>query len=92
MSDGKWDFKNFDYGHRIFIVIIFRHEVVGFFEVDIKFGGSLFDGHGLLVVGLVLLGGIMFFTGKEERRDEKNEKQKVDIIDAWDTSKNDLLA
>ena len=79
---------------------IFRHEVVGLFEEKMSGGECPYprlEKHGLLLVALVMLGGIMFFAEKkdkamEARQDKENEKQQgVDIVDAWDTEKNDLL-
>ena len=47
----------------------------------------MLDKHGLLGVALVMLGGILFFTG----RGDKEKEKEVEVADAWDTENSDLL-
>ena len=67
--------------HSIFIFI--RHEVVGLFGLE-ESGSSWLDRHGLLVVALVMLGGILYFPQREEKlenekiNDDETDPEKVD--------------
>ena len=49
----------------------------------------MLDKHGLLGVALVMLGGILFFTGRGDR--DKEKEKEVEVADAWDTENSDLL-
>ena len=53
-----------------------RHEVVGLFGLE-ESGSSWFDRHGLLVVALVMLGGILYFP-EREAKDKGGKKEKID--------------
>ena len=82
MSDGRWkcDKK------------IFRHEVVGLLDVEKSGGSSWIARHWPVVVALVMLGGILYFPRKEDKDKEVGKQEKkVDVADAWDTEKTDLL-
>ena len=63
--------------HSLFVFI--RHEVVGLFGLE-ESGGSWFDRHGLLVVALVMLGGILYFPGREVKANDDKEikEEKID--------------
>ena len=90
MSDGRWKCDK-----KIWITIfllIFRHEVVGLLDVEKSGGSSWIARHWPVVVALVMLGGIIYFPRKEDKDKEVGEQEKkVDVADAWDTEKTDLL-
>ena len=65
-----------------------RKEIVGLFGLEDS-GGSLLDKHGLLGVALVMLGGILFFTGRGDR--DKEKEKELEVADAWDTENSDLF-
>jgi hypothetical protein len=61
------------------ILIIVRHEVVGLFGLE-ESGSSWLDRHGLLVVALLMLGGILYFPGREvkDKGDKEMMEEKID--------------
>ena len=94
--EGKVWIKNI---YAIFMFI--RHEVVGLFGLE-ESGSSWLDRHGLLVVALGMLGGILYFPQREEKlenekiNDDETEQEKVDegtkekVADDWDTDKIEI--